>query len=171
MDAFAVSVTSGVTIKHLKIHHALKIAFFFGLFQAIMPVIGWLAGLSLRMFIENIDHWIAFVLLSFIGSKMIYESRKIGKDKNVEDPLNIFVLLVLSIATSIDALAVGITFAALNITIAEPVIIIGVITFILCLAGVYIGDRIGHLFESKMELAGGTILIFIGVKILAEHLS
>jgi len=171
MDAFAVSITSGLAIKKLHIKHAFTIAFAFGLFQAVMPMIGWLAGLSLRDFISGVDHWIAFGLLTTIGVKMIYESVKIGEDEKAIDPLNIYVLLVLSIATSIDALAVGVTFAFLKIFIATPAIIIGLVTFLFSFLGVYIGDRMGHFFENKIELIGGLILIAIGVKILLEHLA
>ena len=170
MDAFAVSITSGITIKRLHINHALKIALFFGLFQAIMPIIGWLAGLSLRDYISAIDHWIAFGLLSFIGCKMIYESITVQSSKKEINPLNVYVLLVLSIATSIDALAVGISFAFLKVSIVTPVIIIGTVTFLLSYLGVYIGDRIGHFFENKIEIAGGILLIGIGIKILVEGL-
>ena len=170
MDAFAVSITSGITIKRLHINHALKIALFFGLFQAIMPIIGWLAGLSLRDYISAIDHWIAFGLLSFIGCKMIYESLTVQSSKKEINPLNVYVLLVLSVATSIDALAVGVSFAFLKVSIVTPVIIIGTVTFLLSYLGVYIGDRIGHFFENKIEIAGGLLLIAIGIKILVEGL-
>lgn len=170
MDAFAVSVTSGFTIKYLRIQHALWLAAFFGLFQAIMPVVGWLAGIGLRDIISGIDHWIAFGLLSMIGFKMIFESTRMNPDKKL-DPLNIYVILILSIATSIDALAVGLTLSILDISIINPAIIIGVITFMLSFIGVYIGDRFGHFFESKIEVIGGLILIGIGIKILIEHLS
>jgi putative Mn2+ efflux pump MntP len=170
MDAFAVSITSGITIKQLKINNALKIAFFFGAFQAIMPLVGWLAGLSLREFIANIDHWIAFGLLSFIGCKMIYEAVTLQSEEKETNPLNVYVLLMLSVATSIDALAVGVSFAFLNIAIITPIIVIGAITFILSFLGVFIGDRIGHFFENKIEIAGGLILIGIGVKILVQDL-
>ncbi|MBW2652600.1 MAG: manganese efflux pump [Deltaproteobacteria bacterium] len=170
MDAFAVSITSGITIKNLKINNALKIALFFGLFQAIMPVIGWLAGLSLKDFISEIDHWIAFGLLSFIGCKMIYESITVQSNEKQIDPLNVYVLLMLSVATSIDALAVGVSFAFLKVSIVTPVIIIGTVTFLLSYLGVYIGDRIGHFFENKIEIAGGLLLIGIGLKILIESL-
>ena len=169
MDAFAVSITSGITIRQLKINNALKIALFFGSFQAIMPIIGWLAGLSLRNFISEIDHWIAFGLLIFIGCKMIYESITIQSSEKEINPLNVYVLLVLSIATSIDALAVGLSFAILKISIMTPVIIIGTITFALSFLGVFVGDRIGHFFENKIEIAGGLLLIGIGIKILVEH--
>ena len=170
MDAFAVSVTSGITIKNLKVNNALQIAFFFGLFQAIMPIIGWSAGLSLRDFISGIDHWIAFVLLSVIGCKMFYESTKMKTDKETSNPLNIYMLLILSIATSIDALAVGLSLSFLKIFIVTPAIIIGGVTFLLSFAGVFIGNKVGHFFENKIEIAGGLILIGIGVKILVEDL-
>lgn len=170
MDAFAVSIASGVTIKNIKAKHALKIGLFFGAFQAIMPVIGWLAGLSLKNFISSFDHWVVFGILCFIGAKMIYESTKLKEEKQDNDPLNGFVLLILAIATSIDALAVGISFAFLKIAIFTPVLVIGGITFILSFCGVYIGDRLGHFFESKIEVLGGIILIGIGTKILLEHI-
>lgn len=170
MDAFAVSVANGVSMKTLRVRHAFMIAFFFGAFQALMPVIGWLAGLRVADFIEQYDHWIAFVLLSIIGGKMIYESFRIKEAE--EDPcsLNIGALLVLSIATSIDALAVGLSFAFLKTAILAPVVIIGAVTFVLSFLGVVIGEKIGHLFESKIEFLGGVILIGIGGKILLEHL-
>ena len=170
MDAFAVSITSGITIKSLRINNALKIAIFFGLFQAVMPIIGWLAGLSLRDYISAVDHWIAFGLLSFIGCKMIYESITVQSSEKEMNPLNVYVLLVLSVATSIDALAVGVRFAFLKVSIVTPVIIIGTVTFFLSYLGVYIGDRIGHFFENKIEIAGGLLLIGIGIKILVEGL-
>ena len=171
MDAFAVSISSGLAIKKIRMGHAFRIAFFFGAFQAIMPVIGWLAGLGLKDFISAIDHWIAFVLLSIVGGKMIYESTFLDEEKDEKDTLNIYVLLILSIATSIDALAVGLTLSFLNVDIASPAVIIGIVTFLLSFLGVYIGDRFGHFFESKIEIVGGLILIGIGIKILVEHLS
>ena len=171
MDAFAVSITSGSTIKSLKINNALKIGIFFGLFQAIMPLIGWLAGLSFRDFISGVDHWIAFGLLSVIGCKMIYESSKMELNKKKINPLNVYVLLMLSVATSIDALAVGLSLSFLNVSIALPAIIIGIVTFLLSVLGVYFGNRFGHYFERKIEIIGGLILICIGIKILIEHLT
>jgi len=169
MDAFAVSITSGLTIKQLRVNDALKIAIFFGLFQAIMPLIGWSAGLGFRDFISSIDHWIAFGLLSLIGCKMIYESSKMGINDKKKDPLNVYVLLMLSIATSIDALAVGLSLSFLKVSIALPAIIIGVVTFLLSLFGVYFGNRFGHYFEKKIEIIGGLILIGIGIRILINH--
>lgn len=171
MDAFAASVSSGITIRHLKIDHALRIALFFGSFQAIMPVIGWLAGLSLRDFISDIDHWIAFGLLSFIGCKMIYEAFGMETGQREVNPLNIYVLLMLSVATSIDALAVGVSFAFLKISIATPVLVIGIVTFLLSYLGVFVGNRLGHFFEKQIEVLGGLVLIGIGIKILIGHLA
>ena len=170
MDAFAVSITNGITAKKMKLRNALAPAISFGLFQAFMPVIGWLAGLTLIQFIAGIDHWIAFGLLSFIGCKMIYESTKIGAEKENFELTNPYVLLMLSIATSIDALAVGLSFAFLKISIVAPVLIIGLITFILSFCGAYIGNKIGHFCENKIEILGGLVLIGIGLKILIEHL-
>ena len=170
MDAFAVSIASGLAIKKLRVHYALRIALFFGAFQAIMPAVGWLAGLSLRDLITEFDHWLAFGLLAAIGGKMIYESFKLESDKKQIDPLKLAVLLTLAIATSIDALAVGVTFAFLNVAIVWPVAVIGLITFGVSFLGVFIGDRFGHLFESKIEFIAGLVLIAIGLKILLEHL-
>lgn len=170
MDAFAVSISSGITINRLKLRHAILIASFFGTFQAVMPIIGWLGGSSIASYIEKFDHWIAFILLLFIGSKMIYEAYKIEEADENRDPLNIYILFLMSIATSIDALAVGLSFAILKVTVIYPAMIIGIVTFFMSLAGVYIGERFGHLFEKKMEIAGGIILILIGTKILLQHL-
>ena len=170
MDCFAISITSGITIRHLRINYALKIAIFFGSFQAVMPAIGWLAGLSLRDFISDVDHWIAFGLLGFIGCKMIYEAIKIEAGEKEIYPLNSYVLLMLSVATSIDALAVGVSFAFLKISIVSPIIVIGIVTFLVSFLGVFIGNRFGHFFEKKIEIVGGIILIGIGIKILVEHL-
>jgi putative Mn2+ efflux pump MntP len=170
MDAFAVSITSGITIKDQRLNHALRIGLFFGSFQALMPLIGWLAGLSLRDLISGVDHWVAFGLLSLIGGKMVYEATKIGSKDKEANPLSLFVLLILSVATSIDALAVGLSFAFLKISVATPVIVIGLVTFVLSFFGVLVGNRLGHFFEKKMEIIGGLVLIGIGVRILIEHL-
>ncbi len=170
MDAFAVSISSGITIQQTKIRSAFTIALFFGLFQAIMPVIGWQSGVVLKNLISGLDHWVAFGLLSIIGAKMIYESSKPKTERAGIDPLNISVLFVLSIATSIDALAIGVSLSFLDVAIVLPAIIIGVITFMLSFIGVYIGGTLGHFFERKIELAGGAVLIGIGIKILIEHL-
>ncbi|HUV64258.1 MAG TPA: manganese efflux pump MntP family protein [Sedimentisphaerales bacterium] len=170
MDAFAVSVVSGSVCKQLHVKHALRMAAFFGGFQAFMPLIGSLAGLSLKEYITSYDHWIAFCLLSAVGAKMIYESFKIKSVEENLDPSNIFVLLALSIATSIDALAIGITLSFITSSIGVAVTIIGLVTFVLSYLGVVIGKRFGHFFENKIEIFGGLILIAIGAKILIEHL-
>jgi len=169
MDAFAVSVASGITIKRQKVRNAFKFGVFFGSFQMIMPVAGWLAGVKLQSSISNIDHWIAFVLLAFIGCKMIHESFKL-KEKEEAASHGLQVMLFLSVATSIDALAVGLSFAFLEISIVTPVIVIGIITFGLSFVGIFVGNTIGHFFEKKLEALGGLILIGIGIKILLEHL-
>ncbi len=169
MDVVAMSVASGVVIREQKVRHAIRIALFFGGFQALMLLVGWLAGLSLKGFITHIDHWVAFGLLSAIGCKMIYEAIKLQPGEKRFNPLNTITLLVLSIATSIDALAVGITLSFLHSPIVTPVVIVGVVTFAMSIAGMFIGDRFGHFLESKAEIVGGLVLIGIGVKILAEH--
>lgn len=170
MDAFAVSITNGITIQCLKLRQAAKTAIFFGGFQALMPLLGWLAGIGLKKYVESFDHWIAFGLLCFIGAKMIYEAVWIKEVEKKCDPLNLVVLLGLAIATSIDALAVGISFAFLHISIVAPALIIGLITFALSFAGVLIGNKIGDRLGSKMEVLGGIILIGMGFKILLSHL-
>jgi putative Mn2+ efflux pump MntP len=166
MDAFSVSITRGLTLK-CNIKHALIIAVFFGGFQALMPVVGWFSGIQLQSIISTLAPWIAFLLLLGIGLKMIYESI-FTKEEDNSKIFSIKELLILSIATSIDAFAVGVTFAILNTPIIIPIIIIGLITFILSFTGVYIGKNVGHLFENKIEILGGLILIVIGFKILLE---
>lgn len=170
-DAFAVAVSSGLAIKHMKVSKALKIALFFGCFQAVMPAIGWLIGLTFSFWISAIDHWIAFGLLSFIGGRMIYESLQTAECEKKLNPLDTATLITLSVATSIDALAVGIGFAVLKDAIAPAVTAIGFITFFLAFAGVFIGHKCGNLFANKIEMLGGAILIFIGSRILFLHLT
>lgn len=170
-DAFAVAVSSGLAIKHMKVNKALKIALFFGGFQALMPVLGWLIGLSFSFLITPIDHWIAFGILSFIGGRMIYESLQSEECEKKFNPLDTGTLITLSVATSIDALAVGLGFAVLKDSIALAVTAIGFITFFLAFAGVFIGHKCGNLFANKIEILGGAILIFIGSRILFMHLT
>jgi putative Mn2+ efflux pump MntP len=170
MDAFAVSIVSGAAYRQLNIKHAFRLALFFGGFQAFMPLIGFLAGLTLKQHIANYDHWVAFALLTAVGAKMIYESTKIKPAEENLEPLNILVLLALSVATSIDALAVGITLSLLRIPIVLAVVVIGMVTFLLSYIGAFIGKNFGHFFENKIEALGGFILIGIGFKILLEHL-
>lgn len=169
MDAFAVSLSSGVVIPKVKFRHALKIGFMFGLFQAVMPLIGYAGGSIFAEQISRFDHWIAFGLLILIGGKMIHEALSDDEDE-ATNPLQIKVLTTLAIATSIDALAVGVTFSVLSISIWSGVVIIGLITFILSMAGVFMGHRFSHRLGSRAEIFGGVVLIILGFKILIEHI-
>lgn len=169
MDAFAVSVCKGISMRKMSWKKACIIGLYFGGFQAIMPILGYFFGNSFESFITNIDHWIAFILLLIIGAKMIQEAFQKNRDEYNED-ISVKTMLILSIATSIDALAVGITFAFLKVDLILAVILIGIITFILSVLGTKIGNRFGDKYKSKAELAGGIILILIGLKILLEHL-
>ena len=171
MDAFAVSLCKGLSVNRLKLKKTVIIALFFGGFQALMPLFGWLLGKQFESYITRIDHWIAFVLLVFIGGKMVYEAlRKDRCPAKNGDALNLKELLILAVATSIDALAVGITFAFLQVPIIYAVSLIGIITFVVSFAGVFIGHKFGARLKSKAELSGGIVLILIGSKILLEHL-
>ena len=170
MDAFAVSITTGLALKKAKINDALKMALSFGLFQAIMPALGWWIGISLRDFISSIDHWIAFGLLLFVGCKMIYEAITVKPHKKGINSLSLYFILMLSIATSIDALAIGVSFALLGVSIILPIIVIGSITFLLSFFGFVAGSKFGRLLGRKVEIAGGIVLISIGIKILVDHL-
>lgn len=173
MDAFAVAICKGLNMRKLEKLQTLVIALFFGGFQALMPFIGWLLGKQFEEYITSFDHWIAFVLLAFIGGKMIWD---VFHDKEEENccegngKLDIKELFMLAIATSIDALAVGISFAFLQVNIAFAVSLIGCTTFVISAAGVFIGHKFGNKYEDKASLAGGIILILIGLKILLEHL-
>ena len=171
MDAFAVSIASGIAIKKLRIEYALTIALWFGIFQAVMPLIGWLGGVNLRDLLSGIDHWVVFGLLLFIGIKMIWEAFQIEPIEKEANPLDIHILFSLSLATSLDALATGVSFALLGIPVVMPVIIIGAVTFLVSFAGVWIGDRGGSFFGKKMEIVAGIILIAIGIKVLVSHLA
>ena len=170
MDAFAVSVCKGLSMKKMSWKKAIIIALYFGIFQALMPVIGYALGIGFEESIKFIDHWIAFGLLAFIGGNMIKEALSKEEDDNQNDDVNFKTMVVLAVATSIDALAVGVTFAFLNVNLILAISIIGVLTFIISLLGVKIGNVFGDKFEKKAELAGGIILILIGLKILLEHL-
>ena len=173
MDAFAVSVCKGLAMRKVNKKQALVIGLFFGGFQALMPFIGWALGTRFESYITNIDHWIAFILLVFIGGKMVMEAVKPEEDdeiRQMDPPLDLKELLMLAIATSIDALAVGITFAFLQYPIVESITIIGLTTFFISIGGVYVGNFFGNKYKKKAEIIGGIILILIGVKILLEHL-
>jgi manganese efflux pump family protein len=167
MDAFAVSIAKGITVKRNRRNTAILLASLFGGFQALMPVIGWLAGLGLKDLIMDVDHWIAFGLLGFIGVKMILDSTKDEEDN--EKDVTLYVALTLAIATSIDALMVGLSFALLETSILLPILIIGAITFALSLVGFIFGTGMGKVFGKKIQIFGGLILILIGIKILVEH--
>ncbi len=169
MDAFAVSVCKGLAMKKYSVKNSNIVAGYFGFFQGFMPFIGYMIGYQFQNAITSIDHYIAFVLLVFIGIQMILESRK-KDEENVNDKLDFKTMLILSIATSIDALAVGVTFAFLNVNILLSIIVIAVITYIMSFSGVKIGNVFGIKYKSKAELAGGIILILMGSKILIEHL-
>lgn len=171
MDSFAVSIMGGVVLKKFCWKKAVKIGFFLGMFQALMPLLGWLAGKEFKHLIENYDHWIAFGVLLLLGVKMIIESlRKENPEQCCFDPSDTKTLIGLSLATSIDALAVGISFAFLNINMCSPTIIIGLTTFICSIAGIYTGVHFGKRIKTGAEIMGGVILILIGIKILMEHL-
>lgn len=174
MDAFAVSICKGLNMRKVNKKHCFIIALFFGGFQALMPLIGWIVGRQFERYITMIDHWIAFTLLVIIGGKMVVEVLK-GEEEEEVCPVEIErldykELFLLAVATSIDALAVGITFAFLQVSIIPAITIIGVVTFIISAAGVFIGNIFGSKYKSKAELAGGIILILIGTKILLDHM-
>jgi manganese efflux pump family protein len=169
MDAFAVSMSCGTIIRPFSVNDALKLAFFFGGFQALMPVLGWFGGNMVQGYVSVYAPWIAFGLLSFIGTKMIYEAFY-GSPDGRTGFLSYRMLFILAVATSIDALAVGISFAFLKTPILEPAAIIGCITFFISFCGAILGYRIGHFFENEVEILGGLILIGLGIKTLAEHL-
>lgn len=169
MDAFAVSVCKGVSVSQLKVKHALLVGIYFGGFQALMPFIGYLLGSQFQGIIEAVDHWVAFGLLLLIGLNMIREAISEGEgDTNASFALQ--TMLVLAVATSIDALAVGITFAFLSVHIWSAIAIIGCTTFAISALGIKIGHIFGNKYQKKAEIAGGVILILIGLKILCEHL-
>ena len=170
MDALSVSVTNGLCIKNIKIKQALLIALFFGFFQFLMPLIGFFAASLFGEYIEVVDHWIAFILLMFIGIKMILEARETKGCNDCLKVLSIKILTLQAIATSIDALAVGVGLGALKVPLLSSCIMIGIITFVLCFMGVFIGKKAGDIFKGKAEILGGIILIGIGLKILIEHL-
>ncbi|MEM6611781.1 MAG: manganese efflux pump MntP family protein [Cyanobacteria bacterium P01_C01_bin.72] len=167
-DACAVSLSSGLVIRHIKLNKALKIALVFGIFQGIMPLIGWSAGLSFRELLIQVNHWIAFGLLVIIGSKMIYETFQ-PETVTKFNPLDNYTLLGLAIATSLDALAVGLSLSVLKVSILSAAAAISAITFGLCLISVYLGHKWGGLCKFKLEIVGGAILIFIGSKTLITN--
>ena len=172
MDAFAASICKGLNMRRLNIKNMLIIGLFFGGFQALMPAVGWLLGKQFENYITSVDHWVAFALLVFIGGKMIYD---VFEDKGEDDygektdRVDVKEIFTLAIATSIDALAVGISFAFLQVDIVKAASVIGITTFLLSAAGVAVGNIFGAKYEKKATLAGGIILVLIGLKILLEH--
>ncbi len=170
MDAFAVSVCKGLALKKARIRDACTVGLWFGGFQALMPFLGYLFGIRFRQYVETVDHWIAFLLLLLIGANMIKESFT-GKETDDDASLSLHTMFLLAVATSIDAMAVGITYAFLRVDILPAVSLIGITTFILSAAGVLAGCRFGQKNKKRAQIAGGAILILIGVKILVEHLS
>jgi putative Mn2+ efflux pump MntP len=170
MDAFAVASGAGIALKSRSQAPAFRLSSFFGFYQFIMPVIGWSAGLTVSTFIHDYDHWLAFLLLAAIGGKMIYDALRDGQAISSPDPSRGIPLLMLSIATSIDALAVGLSLAFLNVAIFYPSVVIGAVAFAMTWVGMAFGERLGRVFGKKVEIAGGFILLGIGVKILLEHL-
>lgn len=178
MDAFAVSLCKGLRMKKVNYGHAIVIALFFGGFQGLMPLIGWFLGTHFEQLITKYDHWVAFFLLAFIGGKMLLEAFKKEEGQEEErgncasqnNKLDIKELFILAVATSIDALAVGITFAFLQVDIITSVSLIAITTFVLALVGVVLGNHFGVKYKQRAEVAGGVILVLIGVKILFSHL-
>lgn len=168
MDAFAVSVCKGLSVQKVKPKHYLIVAAYFGGFQALMPLLGYLLGVRFEAMVANVDHWIAFVLLGLIGANMVRESRA-GEEK-LDDSFTVSTMLILAVATSIDALAIGVTFAFLGVNIVEAIILIGITTGIISGVGLKIGNVFGSRYKSKAEMAGGIVLILMGIKILIQHL-
>ena len=170
MDSFSVSVAGGLVLRRFRFRDALKVAFSFGFFQAVMPIIGWIAGMSVIDLIAGFDHWVAFALLLIIGCRMIHESVCKRPDERRINIFNPYLLLVLSVATSIDALAAGLSLSLLKIQILTPAAVTGFVTFLLSLFGLLVGRRSRKILLGKVEVIGGLILICLGIKILVEHL-
>lgn len=172
MDAFAVSIATGVVLKDVSFRQTFRLSWHFGLFQAMMPVFGWAAGLSVRAYIEQYDHWVAFGLLAFVGGNMIRAAfQNDENNKELKDPTRGMTLVMLSVATSIDALAVGLSLSILNVSIWTPALVIGLVAGTFTIIGLQIGKRIGSLTRLRhyVEAMGGIVLMVIGIKILHEH--
>lgn len=177
MDSFAVSVSSGLMLPGIRFNKAVIIAFSLAFFQGLMPFLGWMLGIGLQEYLKPIDHWVAFILLAFLGIRMIYESTKQQEARVGFNPLNPTVLITMSVATSIDALIVGMSLSFISmpetilwIAVLMPVLIIGSVTFIMSMLGILFGKKVGNRFGKRMEMLGGVVLIIIGIRILAEHL-
>jgi manganese efflux pump family protein len=170
MDAFAVALGVGINLSRLTGRHLFRLGFHFGLFQALMPILGWLAGMTLQRWIQAYDHWVAFSLLFFVGGKMLYEAFQEAETKDEKDPTRGVTLVILSVATSIDALAVGLSLGMLNISIWTPALVIGLVAGILTVIGLLLGRRCEAIWGKRVEILGGLILCAIGTKILLQHL-
>jgi len=170
MDAFAVALGTALTLPKMTGRHLFRLGWHFGLFQALMPIVGWLAGMSIQKWIVSFDHWVAFGLLSFIGGRMLWEATHPEEKSERNDPTRGWSLMVLSVATSIDALAVGLTLAMLNVSIWFPSLIIGLVAGVLTIVGMLLGRRLNGHWGPRVEILGGLVLIGIGIKILVEHL-
>lgn len=170
MDAFAVALAAGVTLERITGRHLFRFGFHFGLFQAMMPVIGWLAGITVQRWIAAYDHWIAFGLLAFVGIKMIREAFEEEDEAAATDPTRGMTMVMLAIATSIDALAVGLSLGMLGVSVWLPAAVIGLVCGVLTVTGMLLGGRIGQLWGQRVEVLGGLVLCGIGLKILLEHL-
>lgn len=170
MDTTAVSICKGLAMKKIDWKKAIIIALYFGIFQAIMPLMGYLLGETFQEIFSSVDHWVAFILLAIIGANMIKESFE-NESEKINDRVDFKTMIVLALATSIDALAIGITFSILKIDLVLAILILGLVAFILSLVGVKIGNKFGSKFQNKAEITGGIILILIGMKILLEHLN
>jgi len=169
MDAFAVALAAGAVINPITRRHLFRLGFHFGLFQALMPVAGWLVGMTVQKWISAYDHWIAFGLLAVVGGRMIVEAFDEEKDKSASDPTRGLTMVMLSVATSIDALAVGLSLAMLNVSVWFPAAVIGVVAGVLTVFGMLLGRRLGHNWGKRVEVCGGVVLCLIGSKILLEH--
>ncbi len=170
MDAFAVSIAAGLAVAPVTARHMFRLAFHFGLFQFLMPILGWLAGESLVAYIAAYDHWAAFGLLAFVGGKMLWEARSEKKAHTEADPTRGLMLVALSVATSIDALAVGLSMAFMRVSVWFPAVVIGLVAATLSAVGIGFGSRLGSRWGRRAEAVGGCVLILIGVRILAAHL-
>jgi putative Mn2+ efflux pump MntP len=169
MDAFAVALAAGGVLNPLTGRHLFRLGFHFGLFQALMPIAGWLVGMALQQWISAYDHWVAFVLLAVVGGRMILEAFDEKEDKAVTDPTRGFTMVMLSVATSIDALAVGLSLAMLRVSVWLPAAVIGVVAGVLTVIGMLLGRRLGNNWGKRVEVCGGLVLCIIGLKILLEH--
>jgi putative Mn2+ efflux pump MntP len=171
MDAFAVAIVTGLSLSPLSKRHVFRLSFHFGLFQALMPLLGWAAGTAVYRYISSLDHWVAFGLLAFVGARMMLASFRGDEEKRAtSDPTSGWDLVLLSVATSIDALAVGLSLAMIGSRILVPALVIGVVAAVITALGMVLGRKIGALWGKRVEAAGGIVLIAIGVRILLQHI-